>query len=94
MNGQVEFKDTPLDDGGPAFPAPELGRKQFSNPAVYWGLSMRDYFAAHASEFDVQNALEDLGSSGGLIGASTGSERNARARYAHADAMLKVRAAA
>lgn len=56
------------------------------------GMTLRDYFAVHASEQDVKCALEDLGHSGGLFWAKTGMERNAIARYAHADAMLKVRA--
>jgi len=57
------------------------------------GMTMRDYFASHASEHDVQCALEDLGRTGGLIGAPTGIDRHAIARYAHADAMLRARAA-
>ncbi|MDN6885325.1 hypothetical protein QMO14_17095 [Variovorax sp. CAN2819] len=57
------------------------------------GMTMRDYFAAQASEQDVQAALEDLGQTGALYFAKTSMERHAIARYAHADAMLKVRAA-
>lgn len=57
------------------------------------GMSLRDYFAAHANADDVLAALDDLGRSGGLSQASTCMERNAIARYAHADAMIKARSA-
>ena len=32
--------------GGPAFPAPEAGQQHFSDPSVYLGMTLRDYFAA------------------------------------------------
>lgn len=54
--------------------------------------TLRDYFAATANEFDVRNALEELGRTGGLNGLDA-LGRNAAARFAHADAMLKARAA-
>ncbi|NDY89719.1 hypothetical protein [Ideonella livida] len=36
------------DNSDPAFPAPEAGVHHFSDPAAYTGMSLRDYFAAHA----------------------------------------------
>ena len=53
--------------------------------------SLRDHFAAHASDTDVRDALEYLGRRGALNAASTVMDRNAVARYAVADAMLKAR---
>jgi hypothetical protein len=36
------------DDGGPAFPAPEAGQAHFGDPSAYIGMTLRDYFVAHA----------------------------------------------
>lgn len=35
-------------DGGPAFPAPDLGEQDFNQRAAYPGMTLRDYFAAKA----------------------------------------------
>lgn len=86
-----------LNAGGPAFPTTigEGGQR-----ATFFGLSLRDYFAAHATEWDVQNAIEDLGGAHvyhqakqAFRACRTGAERNAVARYFHADAMLQARQA-
>jgi len=45
------------------------------------GMSLRDYFAAHASEHDIQEIL-------GLFDEDTTRQD---ARFLHADAMLKAR---
>lgn len=37
-----------IDDGGPAFPSREYESRYFS-----WGMSLRDYFAAQATEQDI-----------------------------------------
>ena len=39
---------TARDDGGPAFPAPDLGELDFGQRGAYPGMTLRDYFAAHA----------------------------------------------
>lgn len=36
------------DNGGPAFPAPDLGEQDFSQPGAYPGMTLRDYFIANA----------------------------------------------
>lgn len=73
-----------VDDGGPAFPAPEAGRQHFSDPAAYIGMSLRDYFAAKA----VQGLLAQS------MGTAFGSDPIYAAQHAYttADAMLKERA--
>lgn len=57
-------------DGGPAFPTPE------SHGDDYEGMSMRDYFAAHAP-LQIDDART--------------WENEAELRYKYADAMLKER---
>ena len=37
-----------IETGGPAFPAPDLGAKDFGQPWAYPGMTLRDYFAAKA----------------------------------------------
>jgi len=68
-----------IKDGGPAFPVvgmDQRGEQQFS--AVFnGGMTLRDYFAAHASEKDIEFHR-------------TGPSREA-ARYAFADSMLAAR---
>lgn len=59
------------DNGGPAFPIMAGG-------ALEDGMSLRDYFAAHASYEDLQK----------WIGLGWTMQA---ARYAHADEMIKVR---
>lgn len=69
--------------------------EDFHNPETYHaqeGLTMRDYFAAHASEDDISCAIFDLSASGGLDGCTSGFARRSVARYACADAMLMERA--
>jgi hypothetical protein len=68
------------DDGGPAFPAPELGRQDYGQPGAYPGMSLRDYFAAKAMQAllsDPTCELDDLGDNA----------------YVIADAMLEARKA-
>ena len=37
-----------INTGGPAFPAPDLGEHDFGQRGAYWGMTLRDYFMAHA----------------------------------------------
>lgn len=81
-------------DGGQAFPCLELngdGQQEMTCP----GMTLRDYLAAHASDADVLAQAE-------LIRAETGRETGisilpddwrSKARYMHADEMLKAREA-
>lgn len=71
-------------DGGPAFPVPDS-----ADPDGPWieGISVADYFAAHATDGDVACALEELGRRN-----EHRANVRARARYLHADAMLAERA--
>jgi hypothetical protein len=85
-------------DGGPAFPHPAGWRR---DPEISDGMTLRDYFAAHASDDEITEMLGRLplvdkvvldGSSRRIV---PGRPDNARqiARYMHADAMLKARQA-
>jgi hypothetical protein len=69
--------------GGPAFP-----RSGFSGPEGFGrpenGMTLRDYFAAHATEEDIRCSM--------VLGESwEDREDRAEARYRHADAMLAAR---
>lgn len=86
---------TPIDDGGPVFPQDQLGQVPGDGgwqyvPMQSGGMSLRDYFAAHATDGDVHNALVrmNMGSA-----PSMASLLIAAARYNHADAMLAARKA-
>lgn len=78
------------DDGGPAFPVEcsadhidnghQTGHRLFQQ----YGMTLRDYFAAHATEADIEDHR--------VYGSATHGTRE-QCRYAFADAMLKARAA-
>lgn len=67
-----------IDDGGAAFHGETWGSK---------GMSLRDYFAAKASENDIANHRYKLYHSGGCIEEPTREQ----CRYAYADAMIAER---
>lgn len=80
--------------GGPAFPI------EVNSEMTCLGMTLRDYFAAHATEEDICTAMDlvkkveevrDLGNGHKVI--EKGYPQNTRqiARYIHADAMLKAR---
>lgn len=73
------------DDGGPAYPAPEAAKARFgdSNPDVFLGMSLRDYFAAKA----LQGLCSDPATEG------TPVIEMASHCYGIADAMLAARSA-
>ena len=82
------------DTGGPAFPVPGLNRGGFNN-----GMTLRDYFAAKATEEDIKNYMRD---DGNLISGTDTLGRpwerreiiyftREQAKYRYADAMLKAR---
>ncbi len=68
------------DNGGPAFP--QTAESWIGANSVPEGMSLRDYFAVHASDGDM---AKFMGQSGG---------DRAVARYMHADTMLRARDAA
>jgi hypothetical protein len=72
-----------IDDGGPAFP----GQVDHGAAGIesFVGMTLRDYFAAKASEDDIKDILEWKD-----ILECTNCSRQ-EARYIHADAMLKAR---
>ena len=88
----------PFLDGGPAFPTDEL------HDSVNWcggfrhlpgsqGMSLRDYFAVHADEWDLSHQAEVIRSNQ-LKNNEPGvlpDDWRIKARYMHADAMLKER---
>jgi hypothetical protein len=70
--------------GGPAFPRP-IGHARLHNGenTAQDGMTLRDYFAAHASEADIRYWQVD----------ANGNEMRSRsqARWVYADSMLKTR---
>ena len=74
-----------IDNGGPAFPWGDYCG-QF---APHSGMTLRDWFATHATEADIEAHL------GGTIHPKTGNLYGCRtreaAKYAYADAMIRTR---
>ncbi len=83
-------------DGGPAFPTHERNMMTGHPDELMAGMTLRDYFAAKASDQDVSLQGETLRVQ---IAQSNGvgilpDDWRATARYMHADAMLAAREAA
>ena len=78
-------------DGGPAFPLQSAG--PYFAPG-YAGMTLRDYFAVHASADDLRTHIEAIREEQRKqCGAAILPDKWASlARYMHADAMLKARA--
>jgi hypothetical protein len=81
------------DTGGPAFPHSRLGSDAD-------GMTLRDYFAAHATDDDICSAMEripkvetvrDLGNGHKVIERGYPPNIRQMARFMHADAMLAER---
>ena len=70
-------KSKPITDGGPAFPLPD------NVGTLYHGMSLRDWFAASASDADI-DAMGECAEWWKPLD-------RAAARYMHADAMLVAR---
>ena len=86
------------DNGGPAFPT-EGGRTVMSGNTMHKtlpsdGMTLRDYFAAKASDGDVSAIMAEhmVSEDFGTIVISHCSITRQQARYMHADAMLLERA--
>ena len=84
--------NTPIDDGGPAFPHGPLGDTMHGEDGRVWhqypagaGMCLRDWFAANASEDDIaEHRLDDFGRPFPNISREC-------ARYKYADAMIRER---
>lgn len=88
--------------GGPAFPIPLNQGQTWQGMAPCDGMTLRDYFAAHATEEDICTAIDlvkkveqvrDLGDGRKVIERSYPFNTRQIARYIHADFMLKAREA-
>lgn len=88
--------------GGPAFPSTLQYFPKDTNYEEAAGMTLRDYFAAHASEEDIKywqpmgvevTKVRELGNGSKQIYAAPGMYTREQARYRYADAMLKAREA-
>ena len=73
-----------INDGGPAFP-----RSGSDYVNAQEGMSLRDWFASHASENDIRRHQSIIERSNGYTYMPSIEE----CKYAYADAMLKARSA-
>jgi len=74
----------PINDGGPAFP--------LNDPLKSTGMTLRDYFAAAASEEDIQEFMPRIQKAATIFYEDYGFLPCRQwARYCHADAMLNAR---
>lgn len=85
------------DNGGPAFPALDLGEQDFGQRGAYPGMTLRDYFAAKALAALITEPPWGEGSQAitSRLSDATGDEamNYANVAYKIADAMLKAREA-
>ena len=88
--------------GGSAFPTKNYQTIQPLAEGYSEGMTLRDYFAAHATEEDICTAMDlvkkvervrDLGNGHKVIERGYPDDTRQIARYIHADAMLKAREA-
>lgn len=68
-------------DGGTAFPCPDLGEMQFGDRTAYPGMSLREFFAAHAIAIVARQADLD----------NAGTPELAAACFEFADQLLEER---
>lgn len=73
--------NTPINDGGPAFPMSGEPNCEFDRV-----MTLRDYFAGHATEKDI-----DAQPSGGTVEGTYFEFSREQRKYIYADAMLRVR---
>ena len=74
-------------DGGPFVPSPEMSQSHYGIPDAYRGLTIRDYFAAKATDKDIEAVGDEQ------VAAGCGRPTRQEARYIHADQMLAARKA-
>lgn len=77
-----------IDNGGPAFPAPDLGEQDFGQRGIYSGMTLRDYAAIKAMAGMLSGHFSHYGHKNYWR-----SDDIATAAYEMADAMLRARAA-
>ena len=76
-----------INAGGPAVPQDLQGRR--GDDPQYQGMSLRDWFATHASENDIRRHQSIIERTNGYTYAPSIEE----CKYAYADAMIKARSA-
>lgn len=81
-----------MKDGGPAFPVTQvfpqiIEGERFSGMKGKEGMTLRDYFAAKANEFDIDNHLIEYGLKDGFQVAVRQRTRE-EAKFCYADAMI------
>lgn len=84
----------PIDDGGPAFPSEEQIRcnGEVCDTRKFPGMTLRDYFAAAATEKDIQEFIPATCGEADQFRQKHGFLPSRQwARYCHADVMLKAR---
>lgn len=82
-----------FDDGGPVFPVPELGERDFGDRGAYPGMTLQDYFMAAADipwEVAAEAVYKQNGNQNGTLPQIM--EKRAEMRFQQADAMLRVKA--
>ena len=85
------------DSSGPAFPGEALVERAgytTNERRPTPGMTVRDYFMAHVTEYEIKDAIAELGFLGLLNGYKSAAMRNAIARKYCVDAMLAARAQA
>lgn len=80
-----------IDDGGSAFPNPEMGQSHFADVCAYPGMSLRDYFAAQAMPVILEQVLLASHYVEMPAGKPIDGHEVAVDAYAVADAMLAAR---
>lgn len=86
-----------INDGGPAYPCPELSQSHYGHRESYTGKSLRDDFAGLAMLAELQSAGSFKGPAEALRQAATRAGRTIEQQiacnsYQMADAMLAERA--
>jgi hypothetical protein len=78
-----------VNDGGRAFP---FAYETESTRHISYGMTLRDYFAAHASDADIDKFMPETIGDRIRMEKEDGQKRTRqRARYLHADAMIEAR---
>jgi hypothetical protein len=75
-----------INDGGPAFPSTIQYFPDDKNANEEQGMTLRDWFATHATDADIEAILNPP-----FERTTTHIISRYEARYTHADAMLKAR---
>ena len=80
---------TQPNDGGPAFPVPMVRYEDNFFNVTDTGMTVRDWFAANASENDIRRHQSIIERTNGYTYKPSVEE----CKYAYADAMIKARSA-